>query len=421
MKTPSRPALSLLLLSALALASAAAEPRKEFDLYLEHQGLERADYDGLPEARKEKLLGDYLETLREEGRRDEDAVSLLKRLRNPDLLKSYMEGSKASRPFLDASAPSAPQAGDATAAPGPSAAPDRAAQGTSEAARAAGLDVLESLRPGASAPAAPGAPPSGSKKDAAARRFPRGEAASLSELASGAWGSELLAGLTRDPLASDIETLDGALLRVEYADLGPIKQRGDTRIVEERGYYRVALDSRVRGTEAESCLQAHELSHVRDQMDYPQARPESFGLLMEHRANLYEVAVYLERHPDLGRMKAPQDFYDAEVWFKARLYAGDFGKSILEEIPESGRIGQMRAKAKRILAGCAAPCGGAEALYAWVVDPSYARSREGSILNLERESLEPELQLLWDDAEDYDAETAALDRRIREAYGLEDK
>jgi len=77
------PAAALLLPLARGAELRAAGTRQGFDLYLESQGVSKADWEGLAPQRQQELVNQYLETLQEEGKTDESAVSLLKRLKNP--------------------------------------------------------------------------------------------------------------------------------------------------------------------------------------------------------------------------------------------------------------------------------------------------------------------------------------------------
>jgi len=91
----------------------------------------------------------------------------------------------------------------------------------------------------------------------------------------------------------------------------------------------------------------------------PRPSPRTLGLLMEHRANLYEVAIYLDRHPDAARLPPPANFYDAELWFKTRLYAGSVDQAMADSLAGDGWTAGMRTRALQILGACRRPpCGG---------------------------------------------------------------
>ena len=113
-------------------------------------------------------------------------------------------------------------------------------------------------------------------------------------------------------------------------------------------------------------------------------------------------------------------FYDMEVWFKARVYAGGLDRKFLKELPPIGRLAQVRKRARDILDRCGyGPCGGTRTFFKELVAPMYKGTAEGNILEKDRDTLPPALQLVWDRAFMYSEETKALDRRIRRAYALE--
>ena len=113
-------------------------------------------------------------------------------------------------------------------------------------------------------------------------------------------------------------------------------------------------------------------------------------------------------------------FYDAEVWFKARVYAGGFDHRFVREIPSVYPFGQIRLRAAEILKACGAqPCGGTATLNDMVIDPLYAHSLEDNILRRRRADLSPKLRIEWDRAYAYREETTEVDAGIRRIYGLD--
>jgi hypothetical protein len=405
-------ALPLALSLALAFQAKAQEVslRQDFDSYLESQGATASDWQAMPPDQKSRLLQGYIAALDGSGKKDEGAVELLRKLRDPDAMKRYTDGSGRLRPFLDAK-PSV-DAGP----PGSDSDENRAAD--QEVALAAGLSMLEKLRPAPGGPPGAVAPPKSHGPPAIVAGPDR---AALEDLGARRFGRELLDEVAEDWTTLDIRTRDGAVLTVEYEDLPKDVERGKADVYPKAGRYRVTIDRSLQGTEAELAIKAHELSHVRDAEELPDARPEDMGLLMEHRAYIYEVSTWIERHPDIRDEPPPSKFYDAEEWFKARVFAGGLDASFPDSIPDRGPWAQMRAKARSIVAACAkdAPCGGMRALENYVIDPSYADSDEGSILELELANLDPSEQVIYDRALVYQAETNDLERRLRSAYGLQ--
>jgi hypothetical protein len=346
-------------------------------------------------------------------RAQEASTETLEHLRDPSEMKRYTDQSRRLEPF----SPDVP-GGAVQAEAGAGEDPDGSQ--AREVATAAGLSVLERLRPQQGSYS----PPRKEKKDSGPAIEPASpNRATLEDIGARSYGRYLLEGITdEDWSALDVRTRSGAILTVEYGDLAAGRERGEADVFPKQGRYKVVIDRLLQGTEAELAIKAHELSHVRDAEELPDAKKEWLGLLMEYRANLYEIATYLEHHRDIRSEAPPRNFYDAEVWFKARVFAGGLDQAFVEKIPSSGPWGQVRARAGRIVEQCvkarAEHCGGTEALHRWVVDPIYAETDEGNILLWDTLEFEDAEFAGRDQALAYMAETDALENRVRTNFGV---
>ncbi len=244
--------------------------------------------------------------------------------------------------------------------------------------------------------------------------------APLAGVALSPWGRELLGRLDPTPSGtSEFALREGWTLRTRYDDI-PGRGRANTEAVASTKRCDLIVDRRLRGTEAEQAALIHELTHVEDVVAQPNVRPEDFGLLMEWKANLYEIAAYIERHPDIRHSAAPRNFFEMETWFKARVYAGRLDASFARQVEKTGLSEDAARLARVIVEDCRgkAACGGTEALMRRVIFPPYAGTTEGNILDRPRAGLGDRERAELGRALAYRASLEDLDRRIRARFGL---